>query len=75
MNDGFPKEHPRAKIVRLAKAEIGLALARAVGQHDLTRVEVIRIITGACHDYVADVTKYMLREERHGDEDKPADRE
>lgn len=41
----------------------------------LTELEAIKVVNGACADFVNDVLRYMLRRERHDDEDKPADLE
>lgn len=62
---------------RQAAAEVGIDLAKSVHKHagDLTAVELIRLIEGVAHGYIMGLTKSMLRQERHGDTDKPADLE
>lgn len=65
------KIHKRLMLVNLASAEIGLAIAKKVEEHDLTNLEVIEILTSTIQSYL----KYELRMERHGNYDKPAGQE
>jgi len=62
--------HPRTRIVQRAEQEIGEAVSTAVGQHDLTYVELTQILASAQLHWA----KYALRSERHPDDpDKGGD--
>jgi hypothetical protein len=39
--------------------------------HDLTTAELFSILGGTLGDQIAGIAKYLIREERHGDQDKP----
>lgn len=63
------KMHERVLKVQKAQATITCDLIQAQNEHELTDIEMLQCI----NQYVASKLKYMLRYERHGDMDKPAD--
>ena len=64
--------HPRTMPVQRAGNAIRAELDRLQQQHDLTDIEMLRILI----EHQQAITKYMLREERHpGDPDRKADEE
>jgi hypothetical protein len=64
------KLHPRTLPVQGASAELRGLLIDFQGRHDLTNVEMLRILI----DEMQSITKYMLRAERHpNDPDAKAD--
>lgn len=62
--------HERTMPVKKAGLEISDALVRIRDEHDLTDVEFLQILVAEQQS----VLKYMLRFERHGDYDTPAER-
>lgn len=66
------KLHPRTMPVRMATLELKTQLDNYQQQHDLTDVEMHRALL----EYMTDVSKGWLREERHpGETDRKADEE
>lgn len=66
------KVHPRTLLVQQVSAEVGLAILAVLEKHELTYIEIIKIL----NEQQASCLKYALRAERHPDDpDKPADRE
>lgn len=64
--------HPRTMQVQRADAALGMTLAKFQGEHDLTNIEMARILSGQLDS----VLKYALRAERHPDDpDRKADEE
>lgn len=62
--------HPRTLPVQAASGEIRTTLWRLQDEHGLTYVEMLRVV----NDHAQDITKYLLREERHpGDPDHKDD--
>jgi len=63
------ERHPRSIIVQTAATEIGSVINELTLKHNLTIIELIRIL-------IAEIqvnTAYLLREERHGRMGKRAD--
>lgn len=66
------KLHPRTLDVQRASSFIRGRLLDMQETHDLTDVEMLRILI----EHQQSITKYLLREERHpGDPDRKADEE
>jgi hypothetical protein len=64
--------HPRTLVVQGASADVGLAVADIADRHDLTVVEIVKILNEQSAGWI----KHLLREERHpGDPDTRADEE
>ena len=64
--------HARTLIVQQAGAEIGMSVAMIARAHDLTMIEVVKILNEQSAGWI----KHVLREERHpGDPDTRADEE
>lgn len=62
--------HPRTQPVQMAEIELNRMVWEWMERHDLTYVEAIR---GLTHQ-IDELTKYMLRQERHPDQpDRKAD--
>ena len=64
--------HPRSEIVDAAEQSLRLAMIEATT--DLTTAETIRVVTAVLSDKLLGIAKYAIREERHGDPNKPGDR-
>jgi hypothetical protein len=64
----YPRIHKREMLVQGADADISLACLKLVDKHGLTNVEWLQIL----NHMTASCLKYMLREERHGDANKPS---
>ena len=64
----LPRIHEREMPVQIAESEIHLACLKMREKYGLTDVEWLQIL----NHMAASCMKYMLREERHGDMDKPA---
>ena len=57
-----------------AELDLSAAISEWFNRHDhLTEVELIRALGNVAHEKISNITKYMLRRERHGDDDTPAD--
>lgn len=65
------KIHPRHFKVQAATNEMRQWLLEWEARHELTDIEVLQ----ALNEWQAATLKYMLRRERHGGDDKPADLE
>ncbi len=61
------KRHERDVHVRKASLQIEMKISDMAREYDLTDVEVLQMLVS----YQQSTLKYMLREERHGDRDKP----
>jgi len=62
------KLHPRVMLYQEARADIGCALALAIGRHELTHMELVSIL----NEEMAAWIKYGIRSERHPDDpEKP----
>lgn len=64
----MPRMHPREMKVRRAQTELESMIVEKANEADLTDVELLQALTSAMQTSL----KYMLRRERHGDEDTPA---
>lgn len=64
----MPRIHPRALPVQGAHLELTGEALRIRRERDLTDVEYLQWLASEQQS----VLKYMLREERHGDPEKPA---
>lgn len=65
------KQHPRVKIVNKAKAVFGTFFCDWMDTYELTPGEIIQILSGE----IQSMTKYVIRVERHGRDDKEGDLE
>lgn len=63
------KIHKREQIVD--DAAMALATAWAAARRKLTTAEELAVIARFVTDTVGGIAKYAIREERHGDTDKP----
>ena len=65
--------HPREELVRDSRLELMNRLADWNEKHteELTEVEWIQIITSCFSWEMSTFCKFAIREERHGDADKP----
>lgn len=61
------KIHPRQKIVREATNEINTSLFSIIDKHGITDGEVLNILSS----FLSTQAKYMIRQERHQDTNKP----
>jgi len=59
--DEFPRLHPRTQVVRVAETAFGTALLKLVEKHDLTEIEVMRMLLSEAQRW----SVYILRRERH----------
>jgi methyl coenzyme M reductase gamma subunit len=71
--DDLPRIHPRESMVRAAESRVRNALANET--HGLTEGERLRVIAAVFGDAVGSIAKLAIREERHGDPDKPGGEE
>jgi hypothetical protein len=67
----YPRIHPRETVVREAAQKLRSHLLTVVQESDLTEGEQLRVISEVYSDWVASMAKYMIRHERHGNENKP----
>lgn len=67
----LPRIHPREARCRDAELELDGFVLDLVKKHALTEGEALRVVAASAHRWVASVAKYMIREERHGDPEKP----
>ncbi len=65
------KIHPREEKVRAAENDLRKAISDARAKYDLTAFEELRIATQVFADVAGSIAKYGIREERHGDPNKP----
>ena len=63
------KLHPRTQIVSKAQSELVHFMLTLEQKHGLTYGELVKILSLR----VADLAKYMIRDERHPDSDKRGD--
>jgi hypothetical protein len=61
--------HEREALVRAAETKLRTALAEAT--EGLTEYESLRVVNGCASDYIGGIAKYGIREERHGNVNKP----
>lgn len=67
----LPTIHPREAIVTQAERDMGAAIDKVIGQHGLTTGEAIRVVNGAFASWLGSLARSWIRQERHGDADKP----
>lgn len=66
------KIHERERVVREADAALRQAVLDWSAKHDqLTVNETLQVLNRVSSDQVAAILKYEIREERHGDQDRP----
>lgn len=63
----MPRMHDRDQAVRMAEAEVTLAVHKVVNRVDLTPTEYMSVLTGAFSSLMSGFLKYQLRFDRHGD--------
>lgn len=63
--------HEREQRTRAAALELSGAILDIVKKHDLSEGETIRVVAGEMSNYLQSIAKYMIRDERHGDPEKP----
>lgn len=67
----MPSIHPREKLVNKAEREIENTISNILEKHDLTVAEELRVLAAVLGNRIGMTAKFMIREERHGDTDKP----
>ena len=65
------KIHKRESIVRLAELDITEAVHKITEKHKLTTLEMLCVVNGAMSGVIGSIVKYEIRNERHGNYDKP----
>lgn len=65
--------HPREAIVGQARTDLGEAVLDWRKTHALTTAETVAVLTEVFGDHLGGIAKYAIREERHGNQDKPGD--
>jgi hypothetical protein len=65
----MPRIHPREAMVLAAEIRLRAAVTNEL--HGLTTAERLRVLAAVLGDTVGSIAKYAIREERHGDQDKP----
>jgi hypothetical protein len=65
------KIHPRRAITEAALRTLRTAWTEAA--RDLTGAEAISVLSSFAAEQIGIITKYQIRQERHGDTDKPGD--
>lgn len=63
--------HPRQKLLKEAESIIAAAILNVVVNGKLTGAEYVQVLTKVFSESILDHTKYEIREERHGDKEKP----
>lgn len=69
------KIHPRTRVVEQARRDVSVAIDKAVDEHDLTDGEYLQVLARVFGDSLGTFARLMVRDERHGDLDKPGDLE
>lgn len=67
----MPKLHERERIYSAAKTDLNEQVLNVLDRHDLTETETIKLMNDVCSSFISSCAKYMIRRERHGDEEKP----
>ena len=68
----MPKIHPREHPVLAATSELRSLVAKWMGKNpDLTTFELLQVVNGVLYSEMSGILKYAIREERHGDTNKP----
>lgn len=65
----LPRIHPREAAVKQAERNIGAAIDEAV--KGLTAAEAVRAVNAAFGSWLGGMARSWIRQERHGDVDKP----
>lgn len=65
------KIHSRSTMVEDAEQKIRTAMHEATSE--LTLTERLQVVHRVASDYIAGILKYSIRQERHGDTEKPGD--
>ena len=65
------KLHPRERKVREAEVELSKAMTRLYTEHGLTTAEALRVVADASNSFIQGLSRIAIREERHGELDKP----
>lgn len=69
----LPRRHSRVQVVRAAESRLrGVAVELA---ENLTTSEYLQVLITVLGDEIGAIAKYAIREDRHGDPDKPGDLE
>lgn len=63
--------HPREEVVSRARVDLMEKLLDWRRGHDLTTAELFSILGGTLGGEITGIAKYLIREERHGDQDRP----
>jgi len=67
----FPTIHPRERLVTQAECDLSRALMAVWEKYDLTNAEMLRVTASVLGGHISRHAKYRIREERHGDPNKP----
>jgi hypothetical protein len=65
------KIHSRERSVTLAECDLSRALTDVWKKYDLTSAEMLRVVAQVLGGHISSHAKYEIREERHGDINKP----
>jgi hypothetical protein len=65
----LPRIHPREAAVKTTERNIGAAIDEAV--KGLTAAEAVRAVNEAFGSWLGGLARSWIRQERHGDTDKP----
>lgn len=65
----LPVEHPREPVVRAAEHRLRVAFEEALA--DLTTAEKLRTLNNVTSEWIASLARVWIRQDRHGDIDKP----
>jgi len=69
------KLHPRYFTVENAEIELTKAFLEIAQREQLTEGETLRVVNSFATKMIAGTAKFIIRRERHGDEDKEGDSE
>jgi len=67
----LPRMHEREPKVTQAGIDISGAILDAVKKYELTEAEQLRVVNKVCSEWIGGIAKFAIREERHGNTDKP----
>jgi hypothetical protein len=68
--DHLPKIHPRERLVTEAEQQLRTAII-GLNKIGLTTGEFLQVITNVMSGEISSIAKYAIRNERHGNLDKP----
>lgn len=63
--------HPREHATDMAELALAEVMYAELDKHDLTGGEWLRVVHGAYNRVMSGFVKGVIRDERHGDPDKP----